>query len=340
MTGKRWTRKPEGANWGEFGEDDQIGRMNLLTPEHRLRAIREVTHGLTFTLSLPLDYPGGNALFEYRREPRFLHERRGPGHNYNFRLSNVCGCFSDIVSDDAVLLYTQYSTQWDALSHVGQLFDADGDGMVEKVYYNGYRGGVDIVGPDDAPEPDGARALGIEHLATSGVQGRGVLVDLEARHGRSRGVVGYDELMRILDEQNTSVEAGDFLCLYTGFADLILEMGKKPDRDVLLSSCAVLDGRDERLLDWITESGLVAICADNFAVEAYPAKPGPGDTYSGLPLHNHCLFKLGIHLGELWYFAELARWLRDNGRWSFLLTAPPLRLPGAVGSPATPIATV
>jgi hypothetical protein len=45
-------------------------------------------------------------------------------------------------------------------------------------------------------------------------------------------------------------------------------------------------------------------------------------------------------LGELWYFTELAAWLRTNGRTRFLLTAPPLRLPGAVGSPATPVATV
>ena len=38
-------------------------------------------------------------------------------------------------------------------------------------------------------------------------------------------------------------------------------------------------------------SGIVAICADNYAVEAYPARPGQGDQ-SGLPLHHHCLFKL------------------------------------------------
>ena len=37
---------------------------------------------------------------------------------------------------------------------------------------------------------------------------------------------------------------------------------------------------------------------------------------------------------------ELARWLRAHKRSRFLFTAPPLRLPGAVGSPATPIATV
>jgi len=59
-----------------------------------------------------------------------------------------------------------------------------------------------------------------------------------------------------------------------------------------------------------------------------------------MPLHEHCLFKNGIHLGEMWYLTELARWLRSQRRNRFLLTAPPLRLPGAVGSPATPVGTV
>jgi kynurenine formamidase len=47
-----------------------------------------------------------------------------------------------------------------------------------------------------------------------------------------------------------------------------------------------------------------------------------------------------VHLGELWYFTELAQWLAAHDRWRFQLTAPPLRLPGAVGSPATPVAVV
>ena len=45
-------------------------------------------------------------------------------------------------------------------------------------------------------------------------------------------------------------------------------------------------------------------------------------------------------LGELWHLTRLADWLRANNRSRFLLTAPPLRLPGAVGSPVTPVATV
>lgn len=40
------------------------------------------------------------------------------------------------------------------------------------------------------------------------------------------------------------------------------------------------------------------------------------------------------------YLSELADYLRETKRNTFLLTAPPLRLPCAVGSPAQGIATV
>ena len=64
----RWSKRPTGSNWGDFGPDDQIGRMNLLTPELRMGGIREVTEGLALTLSLPLDYPGGET--PTRRPPQ------------------------------------------------------------------------------------------------------------------------------------------------------------------------------------------------------------------------------------------------------------------------------
>jgi hypothetical protein len=127
--------------------------------------------------------------------------------------------------------------------------------------------------------------------------------------------------------------------LYTGWADVILEMGREVDMKRLDAAYLGLDGRDARLLQWITDSGLAALIADNYAVELLPARALPG-LHPAMPLHEHCLFKLGVHLGEIWYLAELAQWLRARGRSRFLLTAPPLRLPGAVGSPATPVATV
>ena len=59
---KRWRRRPEGSNWGDFGDDDQRGRLNLLTPEKVRQGVAEAREGIVFCLSLPLDCPGGNVL--------------------------------------------------------------------------------------------------------------------------------------------------------------------------------------------------------------------------------------------------------------------------------------
>jgi kynurenine formamidase len=139
--------------------------------------------------------------------------------------------------------------------------------------------------------------------------------------------------MRVMEQDRVVVESGDMLCLWTGLDQMIMRMQGQPDES-LNTSCAVLDGRDDRLLDWIVASGVAAIAADNLAVEAV-GKPLPEDHRgTSLPLHELCLFKLGVPLGELWHLAELAQWLKANGRSRFLLTAPPLRLTGAVGSPS------
>ena len=73
-------------------------------------------------------------------------------------------------------------------------------------------------------------------------------------------------------------------------------------------------------------------------MEDYPAPPAEGDP-SILPLHVHCLFRLGVHLGELWRLSPLAEHLRAEGRFEFLLTAQPLNIPGAAGSPVNAVAT-
>ena len=349
MDNPRWKQRPEGSNWGDFGQDDQAGRLNLITREKRLQGLAEATEGIAFCLSLPLDYPGGNGLNPRRYPPILRPTVRDGRPNFNCVIEGSDG--TDVFNDDLAILWLQYSTQWDSLAHVGALFDADGDGVAERVYYNGFRAGTEVVGPTDgidaglsqAIKPEstsGAHALGIEHMAAHGVQGRGVLVDLHAHFGDARKYVGYDDLMTVMAADRVTVEPGDMLCLHTGFARRVLAMGRTPDPHVLHEACAVLDGRDRRLLDWISSSGVAVIAADNYAVEGLPAQPGTETCCSILPLHEHCLFKNGIHLGELWHLTPLATWLRDHRRSRFLLTAPPLRLPGAVGSPVTPIATV
>jgi len=336
---KRWQNRPSGSNWGDFGEDDELGRLNFLTDACRLRAACEIQTGKAFCLSLPLDLPGGTVMHPNRHPPvRHVGQRKQGLHcvNYPFRLEDAR--YVDCVSDDAVTLYTQYSTQWDALSHVGQHFDADGDGVAEPLYYNGFRGGEDILAPGDGGPV--ARRLGIEKMAETGVQGRGVMVDLHAHLGDARTYVDYARLQGILQADGVQVERGDMLCLHTGFAQKIIEMNGNPDAHVLHQSCAVLDGRDAQLLRWIDESGIAVLIADNYAVEGYPYARQSCAQCEGLPLHQTCLFRLGIHLGELWHLTPLATWLRAHGRYRFMLTCPPLRLPGSFGSPLTPVATV
>jgi len=345
---QRWKNRPEGSNWGEFGADDRIGRVNWITAEKVKQGIAEVREGRTFCLSLPLEYPGGNLLNPRRFPPQLFAVVREGRPNMALPLSMYDPKVTDVSSDDAALLYLQYSTQWDSFAHIGSMFDADGDGQPERVFYNGWRGGSDVPDVEDrhVGEPrlerfpsKGTEPLGIHNFAKHGLQGRGVLVNLHDECGDTRTWVGYDLLMKAMETQKVEVEQGDMLCFYTGFGDVLMSMGRKPDHHRLENSCAVLDGRDAKLRNWITDSKVSCLIADNYAVEGLPAKAVEG-SHAMLPLHEHCLFKLGLPLGELWYLSELAAYLKEHKRNRFLLTAPPLRLTGAVGSPASPIATV
>jgi kynurenine formamidase len=352
----RWRVRPEGSTWGDFGPDDVLGRLNLVGPEQVLRGVAEVRDGIAYSLSLPLDLPGRTVLNSNRFPPVVRPSLRGGAVNFNCDLAGSIPGATDVMSDDLVVLHTQYSTQWDAFGHAGALFDTDGDGVPEAVYYNGWKARVDVVGPDD-PEHAGIGSLShldgaaegnsstsdagpvdISHMARHGVQGRAVLVDLEAHLGSARTCVSFDDFERILTADHVTVEQGDFLVLHTGFAREVMAQGGHPTPGSL-DVCAVLDGRDRDLHAWIRDSGVAAIAADNYAIENFPPI-GPLNNEPALPLHELCLFRLGVHLGELWWLYDLAQHLRAQGRSRFLLTAPPLLLPGATGSPLTPVGTV
>src|SRR5438132_3415186 len=278
---KRWKQRPPGSTWGDWGDDDELGRVNLLTPDKVLQGVREVEAGISFCLSLPLDYPGGTALNQRRHPPKLAptEDMEGtPATFFNVHMSQMKGWgdprYVDVWADDVVTLSLQYSTQWDSLAHVGAEFDADGDGVEEPVYYNGYRAEVDLVGPKPDAREDGgghrcfAHHLGLEHMAFHGVQGRGVLVDLAHHLGHDAKAVKLDMLQEIMAADNVVVDPGDMLLLHTGFATKVLEWNREPDPVAIHRMCAGLDARDESLLEWIAESQISALIADNYAVEA------------------------------------------------------------------------
>ncbi len=342
----RWTIRPDGSNWGDFGPDDQLGRLNLVTPERRKAAALEVREGLAFCLSLPLDCPRHVELHPRRGPPELGYFLRGQDPTLNYPMDRVVPGQTDVVCDDKALLSLQFSTQWDSLCHIGAQHDRRGNGDVEATYYNGYRAHEHVLGPVDylhaeapRPGPYGAKALGIETIAETGLQTRGVMIDLHAHVGLERVAVGYDRMMSILDADRVEVEPGDVLAFRTGFDRALLARYDDPAAPFDQHRCAGLDGADERLQRWIADSGVVALVSDNEAVEVLPATEAPAHG-PHIPLHHLCLFKLGIPLGELFLLSDLADWLRAHGRSRFLFTAPPLRLPGAVGSPVTGVGTV
>ncbi|KRC85717.1 cyclase [Achromobacter sp. Root83] len=330
---QRYLRRPEGSNWGDFGQDDQLGTLNHLDRHARLAAVAEIREGISFSLSLPLTVPRAPVLNPRRKGPVIVPAEKNGVPVYRYPLGRDMPGATDVVSDDRVTLSPQYSTQWDALGHVGSMYDALGTGQPQPTGYNGF-----AVSEPLAEGFAGTRDLSIEPMARHGIQGRGVMVDLRARYGDAQRKVSYRDLMDVMRADGVQIRPGDVLCLHTGLADLALTLGDD-EQELLKTRCCVLDGADAELLAWIKSSRIAAIAADNHAVEL---RNHHLDAASGplLPLHEQCLFKLGLPLGELWHLTPLAQWLRQHNRNAFFLTAAPMYVPGLVGAPVNPIATV
>ena len=298
--------------------------------------------GISFCLSLPLDFPGGTALNQRRHPPRLAptEEMDGtPDAFYNIHMSEMPDFgdpkYVDVWADDVVTLALQYSTQWDSLAHVGAEFDADGDGVDEAVYYNGYRAGTDLVGPSDDARGDGsghrsfAHHLGLEHMAFHGVQGRGVLVDLAHHLGHEwQGRRPRDARRRSWRPTASWSSPATCSCCTPASPRGSSSWTATPIPRQIFTMCTYLDAQrriaarvDRRLAD-------LGAGRRQLRRRGSLGKDKDPSRHSFLPIHHLCLFKLGVPLGELWYLHELAAWLREHDRSRFLLTAPPLRLPG------------
>ncbi|MGZ4660038.1 MAG: cyclase family protein, partial [Arthrobacter sp.] len=85
---------------------------------------------------------------------------------------------------------------------------------------------------------------------------------------------------------------------------------------------------------WLHKSEIAGIATDTWGFEV---RPNEFDA-AFQPLHQIAIPNLGLFLGEMWDPDALAEACAADGRYDFLLTAAPLPITGAVGSPVNPIA--
>ena len=303
---------PSGARsgWHVFGADDQVGMLNLQTPERVARAAQLVVTGETFPLDADLSLidpplfgrgPARHEVIDF-----------GVGWDLDDRLDNF---------------YPQASSQWDSLAHVGYAADQ---------FYNGAT----------LHEVTTGRKNSIAGFAARGIAGRAVLIDIAAvlgqddryEPGASHGIT-VDEIEQARIAAGVTWRAGDVMLLHTGYLRWYSQQSieTRSRLAALESPSSVGLARGPEMLEYLWDAQLSAVASDNPAVEELPFDLSPDAWPFGF-LHQCLIGQLGLPLGELWWLHDLAEACRRHGRYESFLTAAPLHLPGGIGSPANAIA--
>jgi kynurenine formamidase len=292
------------SNWGRWGDDDQLGTVNFITPEKRRAAAALVKTGTTFDLGMPFDDKG----------PQAGGSRFNPIHKMTKLLTDFAAPDGMMVADDIVIMPLQCATQWDSLAHVGY------DGFV----YNG-------VPASAVTAMHGATRNSFTHVAPRLIT-RGVLLDIAALKGKQRldfsEEITADDLDAAEERQGVRAGSGDVLLFRTGWYQLFLD----GDSENYLSRRS--PGLGISACQWLHDREVAAVAGDNFAVEVMPStEPG-----TGLPLHMVLIRDLGLTLGEMFNLEELAASCAQDGVWEFMFSGIGIKVTGSVGSPVTPIA--
>ena len=184
------------SNWGRWGEDDELGTLNLITPAKSKAAAALVREGVTVSMALDLN----TVADELNANP--------------FRHTVTTGKFSGhaVAGDDYGVQYHGF-----AHSHIDGLPHFAHDGRL----YNGY--GFDTI------KPTGATKLGI-HNVKDGIFTRGVLVDMAWFKGVDFLAPGTAVTVEDLEawEQKTGITlgSGDVLLLRTGRWERVRQEGQ------------------------------------------------------------------------------------------------------------------
>ncbi|MHB8669053.1 MAG: cyclase family protein [Acidimicrobiales bacterium] len=291
-------------NWGRWGDGDELGTLNLITPEVVRAAAGCIKRGATFSLALPLglDGPQTGAI-----PGRVNPIRTMVAINDAFTGDPTQFC----TSDDVVTMGLQAATHWDSLAHVSYA----------NRLYNGF--------PAATITAHGAQRCGIDKIHT--LVSRGVLLDVARAKGLDRLQPGYalraEDLDAAQDLARVDVSPGDVVLLRTGQMQL-LKAGDK------LGYGVPNPGPSMMTVEWFHDHDVAAVATDNLAFEVFPCERPD----CLLPVHLLHLVEMGMTQGQNFDLEALAIDCAEDGVYEFFLDASPQPFVGGVGTPVNPVA--
>ncbi len=294
------------SNWGRWGEDDELGTLNTITPSVRAKAAALVKEGATISLSLPL-----NKIADSVNQKPFEHEVFifGGDEAFDMDPEDIPQAAGDVFKID----YHGFGhSHMDALPHF-----AYGGKM-----YNGF--------PFEMNVDEGFSRLGVENIAEVGVFTRGVLVDMPRFLGvdflEPGTAITVSDLEAWEKDSGVRVGVGDALLVRTG-------RWKKVAEDGQWNFIQEAAGMHASVARWLKERDIAVIGCDGVS-DVMPS--GVKGRFN--PLHELVLIGLGMPIFDNLDLDRLAEKVAATGRTTFLFVAAPLRVEGATGSPLNPLA--
>jgi kynurenine formamidase len=294
-------------NWGKWGKDDQLGTLNYITPEKIIQAARLVRAGRVISLALPYDSAGPQT---------GAWGRVNPVHTFVLTGTDAAAGVQPFphgigAADDAVTMFLQCGTQWDALAHI---FD-----------YGKMWNGQDAA----RVSARGAEVNGIEKMAEK-IVSRGVLLDIARFKGLEALAPGYpiteQDLTGCAAAEEVKIGRGDIVLVRTG------QLGYCKKNGWGTFAAGDAPGLSFSTADWLYRTEIAGVASDTWGLEVRPNELP--DAFQ--PLHQVMIPNIGLLVGEIFDLEKIAADCAADKVYEFMFVAPPLPITGAVGSPINP----
>jgi kynurenine formamidase len=291
-----------------WGSEDELGRLNLITPQSRAAIMSRVSAERVYDLSV--EYFVGMPSWQAAGDPQYqlwmTHTPRGTAIDDPMRVGDELNGHVSYTGS-AFSMYSHTGTHIDALNHFG----------IGGRIYNGFAA-------DEHLGDRGWTRTGAETIPP--IVARGVLLDIAAAKGvdmlRDNYRISRADLERALRRQQVSLQQGDVVLIRTGRMQVYSDSARYIENAPGLGLDAV------RFL--VEESGAMVLGADNLSFEAFPSEVEG----NYVPLHTYLLAQHGVPIMELVYLEDLAR----DEVYEFAFIGASLKLRGADAAPMRPIA--